>query len=88
MFIGSVPTDFHWYLTDQHQRYATPLLNPPFHGFRLSGLTSENLIHFFSYFNPDGITLLVLLLPFPGIALMFPTWAFSRPHTFCWLGML
>lgn len=51
-----------------------------------SGFTRENLMQQCASVDPDGIALpLFLLLPFPGVALIFPTWMFSQPDTFSWL---
>lgn len=53
-----------------------------------SGFTRENLMQ--PFFDPDGIALplfyfFFLLLPFPGVALMVPTWMFSQSDTSSWL---
>lgn len=54
-----------------------------------SGFTREIFTQ--PFFDPDGLALptffffFFLLLPFPGVALMVPTWMFSQPDTSSWL---
>lgn len=100
-FLGSVLTAFRWLnYTGTSQIYShlhrtasqTQRRSQTFWFFSSSSRKKtkkrKSLMHLFSCWDPDGITLPFLLLPFPGIGLMSPTWTLSRPHVFLWLPAL
>lgn len=94
-FLGSVLIAFRWLnYTGTSQIYShlhRTASQKPSDALRDSGCSAaaeKPLMHLFSCWDPDGITLPFLLLPFPGIGLMSPTWTLSRPHVFLWLPAL
>lgn len=97
-FLGSVLIAFRWLnYTGTSQIYShfhrtasqTQRRSQGFWFFSSSRKNPQKpLMRLFSCWDPDGITLPFLLLPFPGIGLMSPTWTLSRPHVFLWLPAL